>query len=233
MKFRFVSSVMLVALLMAAPGVHAQTQNPVPKELDKNIRNTITKNPSMSGYKVQIEYVDSKIKIPNCPSDIEIEFPQKTRLWGRVNLQIKCNSGYKWTMTLPIRVQVFGDYLLAAKFIQAGAKLGQDDILISQGDLTEMPDDLLARPQDALGRQAIRPIQPRTPIFLNNLREMAVIKSGDPVRVQILGNGFEAEGSGLAQSSGAVNDQIRVKMPDGQQVQGRVLRQGVVTVKID
>jgi len=96
-----------------------------------------------------------------------------------------------------------------------------------------MPDDLLARPQDALGRQAIRPIQPRTPIFLNNLREMAVIKSGDPVRVQILGNGFEAEGSGLAQSSGAVSDQIRVKMPDGQQVQGRVLRQGVVTVKID
>jgi len=69
-------------------------------------------------------------------------------------------------------------------------------------------------------------------VSLNNLREAAVIKVGEGVRVQVQGKGFQANGEGVALTSGAIGDSIRVRMPDGQQVQGQVVRAGTVEIVI-
>jgi flagella basal body P-ring formation protein FlgA len=51
--------------------------------------------------------------------------------------------------------------------------------------------------------------------------------------IQLVGKGFQVSGEGTAQSSGMVGDMVRVRLMDGQTLQGRVLRPGVVGVNIE
>jgi flagella basal body P-ring formation protein FlgA len=65
------------------------------------------------------------------------------------------------------------------------------------------------------------------------MKTLAVVKAGDSVRIQILGEGFEALGTGTALTAGGINDSIRVKLSSGKQTQGRVINEGLVTIKLE
>jgi len=210
---------------------HAQVQ--VPLDLDKSIRQFVAKHPSMSGLRTDIEYVDSKIKIPSCTGPVDISLPARVRPWGRVNLQLRCNKGQGWFLGLPVRIIVYGEYVLTTRFIQQGSKIVQADLRVAEGDLSALPDDLIRAPGEAIGRQVVRPIQAGSYISLNNLKEPAVIRVGDRVRVQVIGVGFQATGEGVAQSAGSVNEIIKVRLPDGQVLQGRISAPGAVEISIE
>lgn len=227
-RLSYVKLVLLCAGLIAG-----QALAQVPPALDKEIRASVAKHPAMLGYKTSVEYVDTRIRIPDCPGGFEFELPTRTRLWGRVNVPVRCNKGAKWFISLPVKIQVFGQYVVSSRQIQGNSRLSQGDLVLSEGDLSDLPDGFVQKPEDALGRQVIRPIAPGNPIFLNNLRESSVIKVGDQVKVKIVGAGFEASGSGVAQSGGSSGDSIRIKMPDGQALQGKVIGPAAVEIKLD
>ncbi len=210
---------------------YAQVQ--VPLDLDKSIRQFVSKHPSMAGLRSDIEYIDSKIKIPTCSAPIEVSLPARVRPWGRVSLQLRCQKGQGWFLAYPVRILVYGEYVLTTKFLPTGSKISSADLRIIEGDLTALPDDLIRSPGEAIGRQIVRPIQAGSYIALNNLKEPAVIKVGDRVRVQVIGVGFQAAGEGIAQSAGTVNEIIKVRLPDGQVLQGKISAPGVVEIKIE
>ena len=226
---KIICSVILTFASIFAGQAYAQ----VPPALDKEIRTMVAKHPAMLSYRTSVEYTDARIRVPDCPGGYEVELPARTRLWGRVNIPVRCNKGAKWFISLPVKIQVFGQYLVTSHQIQANSRLSQADFVLSEGDLSELPDGFVQKVQDALGRQVIRPIAPGNPILLNNLRESSVIRVGDQVKVKIIGNGFEAAGSGLAQSGGSSGDLIKVKMPDNQVLQGKVIGPATVEIKID
>jgi flagella basal body P-ring formation protein FlgA len=210
---------------------HAQTQ--IPLELDKSIRQFVSKHPTMAGLKVDVEYIDSKIKIPSCSGPIDVALPARVRPWGRVTLQLRCKTGKGWFLAIPVRVLVYGEYVLTTRFIQSGYKIQAADIRIAEGDLSGLPDDLVRTAAEVVGRQAVRPIQAGSYISLNNLKEAAVIKVGDRIRVLVTGAGFQATGDGIAQTTGSINEIIKVRLPDGQILQGRVSSPGAVEINID
>ena len=227
-RFSFLSLFLLCASFFTG-----QAFAQVPPALDKEIRALVAKHPAMLNYKTSVEYVDTRIRVPDCPGGYEVELPSRTRLWGRVNISVRCNKGAKWFVSLPVKIQVFGQYLVTSHQIQGNSRLSQGDFVLSEGDLSDLPDGFVQKAEDALGRQVIRPIAPGNPILLNNLRESSVIKVGDQVKVKIIGSGFEAAGSGIAQSGGSSGDSIKVKMPDGQALQGKVIGPATVEIKID
>jgi flagella basal body P-ring formation protein FlgA len=104
---------------------------------------------------------------------------------------------------------------------------------ITNGDLTGVPDDVLRSPREADDRVLTRPIQMGMPIGLNDLRETAVIKVGDPVTILLKGRDFQVTGTGTAQTQGMMNEMVRVRLNDGQVLQGRVIRPGVVEMTLD
>jgi flagella basal body P-ring formation protein FlgA len=96
-----------------------------------------------------------------------------------------------------------------------------------------LPDDVVTDPDQVLGRTLVRSIAAGTPLTLNLLRQTSVIKTGERVRVQLSGSNFVVAGEGQALQAGAVGEQIRIKMANGQAVSAMVVRQGVVEVRID
>jgi flagella basal body P-ring formation protein FlgA len=202
----------------------------LPPELEQSIKRYVAKSPMVAGLQTEIEFLDTAPNLQSCPEKIEISMQPGTRLWGRSNLELRCNK-LAWTYNLAIKVRVLGDYVVANRYLQFGVKLAKGDLNVVRGDLAELPDDVLRNPKDAYDRLLTRSIQMGMKIGLNDLKEAAVISIGDPVRVLVYGQDFEVTGDGVAESAGMIGDTVRVKLYDGQAISGKVRSQGVVVVR--
>jgi flagella basal body P-ring formation protein FlgA len=220
-------------ILLAAFFLGTSAQAALAPDLDKEITRFIQKSPSVNGLRVQVEQVDPNIAVPACIGGaIEISTQPGARVWGRTTLQLRCAKA-GWMVNIPFNIRVFGDYVVASRYLPFGQKIEPGDIRVIEGELNLLPDDVLRTPKGAYDRVLNRPLQMGSPIGLNDLRESSVIKVGDPVRLVLSGKDFEVSGEGIAQTSGMIGDMVRVRLADGQVLQGKVLRPSVVRVTIE
>ena len=210
---------------LQAPGIPVEVQN--------NIRRFVQKSPAVSGFRTEVDFLDPSMNLPACPGGtIEVLSAPNVRLWGRSLIQLRCLKA-AWLYNIPLIVRVYGDYVISTRYLQAGNRLSSSDMRVINGDLTSVQDDVIRAPKEADDRVLTRPIQMGMPIGLNDLRETAVIKVGDPVTILLKGRDFQVTGSGVAQSQGMINDMVRVRLNDGQVLQGKVIRPGVVEMTLD
>ena len=212
----------------------AQNQAPgIPVEVQNNIRRFVQKSPAISGFRTEVDFLDPSMNLPTCPGGtIEVLSAPNVRLWGRSLIQLRCLKA-AWLYNIPLIVKVYGDYVISTRYLQAGNRLSRSDMRVINGDLTSVQDDVIRAPKEADDRVLTRPIQMGMPIGLNDLRETAVIKIGDPVTIVLKGRDFQVTGSGVAQTQGMINDMVRVRLNDGQVLQGKVIRPGVVEMTLD
>ena len=223
---RWLPQMLIVAGLFPMPfGLAA-----ISPELEQSIKRYVAKHPMTGGLQTEIEFLDPAANLQTCPEKIYIALQPGTRLWGRTNLELRCNK-LAWTYNLAIKVVIMGDYVVANRYLPFGAKLDKGDLSVVRGDLSEQPDDVLRNPKEAYGRMLTRAVQMGTKIGLNDLKEVSVINTGEPVRLTIKGPGFEVTSDGVAQNAGMLGDTVRVKLYDGQVISGKVLGQGVVEVR--
>ena len=210
---------------LQAPGISLEVQN--------NIRRFIQKSPTVLGFRTEVDFLDPSMNLPSCQGgSIEVLSAPNVRLWGRSLVQVRCLKA-AWLYNIPLMIRVYGDYVVSTRYLQAGNRLSSSDMRIINGDLTSVPDDVIRTPKEADDRVLTRPIQMGMPIGLNDLRETAVIKVGDPVTILLKGRDFQVTGSGTAQTQGMINDMVRVRLNDGQVLQGKVIRPGVVEMTLD
>ena len=211
-----------------------QNQAPgIPVEVQNNIRRFVQKSPAISGFRTEVDFLDPSMNLPTCPGGaIEVLSAPNVRLWGRSLIQLRCLKA-AWLYNIPLIVKVYGDYVISTRYLQAGNRLSSSDMRVINGDLTSVQDDVIRAPKEADDRVLTRPIQMGMPIGLNDLRETAVIKVGDPVTIVLKGRDFQVTGSGVAQTQGMINDMVRVRLNDGQVLQGKVIRPGVVEMTLD
>ncbi|QWD64608.1 flagellar basal body P-ring formation chaperone FlgA [Polynucleobacter sp. MWH-UH2A] len=202
-------------------------------DLDKEITRFIQSSPTVNGLRFQAELVDPNIVVPVCMGGaIEIGTQPGARIWGRTTLQLRCAKA-GWMVNIPFNIRVFGNYVVASQYLPAGQKIEPSDIRVIDGELSALPDDVLRSPKGAYDRILSRSLQMGSPVGLNDLKESSVIKAGDPVRLVLKGKDFEVSGEGIAQTAGMIGDMVRVRIADGQVLQGKVLRPSVVVVTVE
>ena len=205
----------------------------LPPDLERDLKRFIQKSPSVNGLRVEVEFLDPNINVPAClGGTIEISTNPGVRIWGKTTLQLRCAKA-AWMINVPLNIHVFGDYVVASRYLPFGQKLDPSDMRVIEGDLSLIPDDVLRTPKIASERVLGKSLQMGTPIGLNDLKETSVIKAGDPVMLILRGKDFEVSGEGTAQSAGMVGDMVRVRLADGQVLQGKVLRPSVVMINVE
>ncbi len=203
----------------------------LPSVLVDRISRLVKSHPSFIDLKVEVRVGKVRQAPADCPTTPEITFASKSRPWGNFNVLIRCPQPF-WAVTVPVQTRIFGPQVTAAKYLAQGTRLKSDDLLVVTSDITRTNVDMARDPMELVGKVLTKPVPQGAAVSLNNLREAAVIKVGEGVRVQVQGKGFQANGEGVALTSGAIGDSIRVRMPDGQQVQGQVVRAGTVEIVI-
>lgn len=208
----------------STPGAVDQSWLPV-------IEGSIAELPRFSNARTSVIFPQKLPKWPNCSQPRAIPGTGSSST-GRFPISLRCDSP-RWMGQLVVQVEATKRHLVAARNLQAGTVVGETDFSESESDWTKVPDDVALDGEQLVGRTLVRGIQQGQTFTLNFVRQTAVIKSGERVRVQMAGTNFTVTGDGVASQQGAIGESIRIKMVGGQFVTAVVLKPGVVELKLD
>lgn len=212
------------------PGVAGAHQPPEPVEhavrafLQREVQ-------GMPGeVRIAVRGFDPANRLPACAA-IAPFLPSGVRPWGTINVGVRCDAPMAWTAYVQAQVQVFGAYLVAARSLRSAEMLGTQDIELRSGELTALPDNVLTSPEQAVGHLTRFAVAEGMPLRASSLRPPNAVSRGRPVQVFTQGEGFTVSGEGQALNDAAPGERVRVRLANGQIVQGIAREDGTVTLR--
>jgi flagella basal body P-ring formation protein FlgA len=197
------------------------------------VKQFLDQHPSLEGREFSIQWDPSKLEFPACTKNPSVELLRKDKAWGKLLLNLRCDTGRVWARPVSLYVLVKGRYLAATRPLKSGQVLTPSDWKWVDGDLSKMGDSLVDSPELLKNMELSRAQQAGNALRLNDFRPMSVIKSGDQVRVAIVGRGFGIDASGQALADAALGASVKVRISDGKIIQGTAVSQGVVEVVME
>jgi len=197
------------------------------------VKQFLDQHPSLEGREFSIQWEPSKLEFPACSKNPSVELLRKDKAWGKLLLNLRCDTGRVWARPVSLYVVVKGRYLAATRPLKSGQVLSPSDWKWVDGDLSKMGDSLVDSPELLKNMELSRAQQAGNALRLNDFRPMSVIKSGDQVRVAIVGRGFGIDASGQALADAALGASVKVRISDGKIIQGTAVSQGVVEVVME
>ena len=197
------------------------------------VKQFLDQHPSLEGREFSIQWEPSKLEFPACTKNPSVELLRKDKAWGKLLLNLRCDTGRVWARPVSLYVLVKGRYLAATRPLKSGHVLTPSDWKWVDGDLSKMGDSLVDSPELLKNMELSRAQQAGNALRLNDFRQMSVIKSGDQVRVAIVGRGFGIDASGQALADAALGASVKVRISDGKIIQGTAVSQGVVEVVME
>ena len=144
---------------------------------------------------------------------------------------LRCVEGATWSVALPVTVTVRGRALVAGEALAAGSSPSGASLRIEEADLTREPGTPVTDTAQLVGRSLIRPVAAGQVIRLEHLRITQTVAAGDPVRIQMVGQGFMIQADGQALAGAGDGQPIRVRTDSGRILAG-TLRGRTVEVRI-
>ena len=183
-------------------------------------------------FEVQVGALDPRQKLAPCQR-IEPYLPPGMRLWGKARIGLRCAQGSKpWNVYLPVTVRVFGQALVAAAPLPAGATLREDDLRMAEVDFAEDNAPVVINTALAVGRVLTRPLIAGRGLRQTDLKPRMWFAAGDSVKVVASGPGFSVAGNGQALTPGIEGQTARVRTDNGQVVTGTPVGTRVVELSL-
>lgn len=220
----------LLALgLAASPGALAQqSQEPVRLAVERLL---LAETQGLPGrVTVSLGALDPRNQLPPC-TQLEAFLPAGSRAWGQVNVGVRCLAPSPWSIFVPARVSVFGDYLVIARPLQAGRTVGLADLRREQGDLASLPESVMQEAARAVGQTTRYALAAGQPLKSEMLRIPPAIQQGQKVRVESRGSGFQVSNQGTALNTAAEGQVVQVRLAGGQVISGIAHPGGVVEIR--
>ena len=221
-------SIFCLAFCLASPA-----QAALSVQAEKAVKQFLDQHPSLEGQEFSIQWDPSKLEFPTCSKKPSVELLRKDKAWGKLLLNLRCDTGRVWARPVSLYVMVKGRYLVASRPLKPGQVLTPADWKWVDGDLSKMGDSMVDSPDLIKNMELSRAQQAGNALRLNDFRQMSVIKSGDQVRVAIVGRGFGIDASGQALADAALGASVKVRISDGKIIQGTAVSQGVVEVVME
>jgi flagella basal body P-ring formation protein FlgA len=131
-----------------------------------------------------------------------------------------------------VRVTVLKNVVVTTRALANNSVIDAGDLVMAEADIGAAGADALTNPADAIGRTAIRNLSAGSIVPRSALRLPLAIRSGETVRIEIVGVGFTVSSEATAMQNGATGDTIRLRNSEGQTLSGRLDPRGVVVIDI-
>lgn len=174
--------------------------------------------------------VDPRLNLAACPV-LEPFLPAGSRLWGQSVVGVRCNGPVRWTIYVPVGVEVIADVVYAARPLAQGETVSRGDITLQRADLAQLPAGALAEPEGAIGKTLTSSIGSGQILRKDLLRAPLVVQQGQTVRLLAQGRGFRVTSEGKALAAAAVGQVVQVRTYSGQIVSGIARPDAIVEVQ--
>lgn len=212
-------------LAAATPAVNAPSSGTL---LSTQVQQFFRQQYANSSMQVSVVITTPAERQPQCLSP-NFSLPPNARAWGNVSLGVNCNGKKSYVQT---KVQVNGTYWVAARNLASGTHLSTADLQEKRGRLDLLPPRIIQNSKQVLNGITLRNINIGQPLTLPMLRRPWKVQAGQQVQVSAIGAGFNVSSTGKALNNAAAEDNVRVRMPSGQIVNGKVDADGTVRITI-
>lgn len=215
-----------IALAVLATAVQAEPPRESPQRLRAEAESFLLREArGLPGQiTVEIGAVDGRLSLARCDF-LQAFFPAGSRPWGSTTVGLRCPGTQPWTIYVPARVRVSGQYLIAARGLAPGQSLEAGDVVARVGDLTELPSGTLTELPQAQGMTVANRVAAGQPIRRDGLRAEKIVKNGQLVVLVANGQGFRVSSEGRALGDAAEGNLLHVRTASGTVVSG-VVRPG-------
>lgn len=220
---------LLAALAISPPALAAGKQDmaALQREVRQWLDDSLANSPGTPSY--QISALDSRLRLDAC-RDMQVSLPAGNRLVGRSLLRVQCIDGASWSVSVPVQISISVTYYTAARPLAANQEIRAGDLAPQQGDLASLPGSVVLDPAQAVGRTLNSAIAAGNPLREEMLRGQTVIQQNQKVRVIFREGGIEVMNEGTALNNAQEGQPVRVKVSNGQTVQGAARADGSVEV---
>lgn len=178
---------------------------------------------------IEIRPVDTS-RLPQC-SQAETFSPPGIRPMGNTHIGLRCLAPSGWSILVPVRIDVTGNYLTTARGLSRGHEIRLQDVNVAKGNLSDLPVGAIASPEEAVGKILKNPLAAGQPIRHHQLAMPRLVKQQQVVKVISRSPSFTASAEGKALNEGGLGDIVRVKMPNGRVVSGHIQEDGTILLQ--
>ncbi|AMG66404.1 TPA: flagellar basal body P-ring formation chaperone FlgA [Providencia stuartii] len=198
-------------------------QASLPQDINNYFRKIHTKP-----NQVSIEIKTPIERWPSCEKP-QILPPVGNRNMGNVSLPVQCGKKKQF---IQLTVNVTGQYYVATRNIARGEKIEFVDIGTQKGLLHKLPTGAATDKVAIRGSIALRDINAGQTLTQSMMRRPWAVKAGQNVYVFANGHNFSVKYEGRAINNAATGENTRVRLINGQVVNGEALENGSVRVAL-
>jgi flagellar basal body P-ring formation protein FlgA len=189
-----------------------------------------------SGARLEVSFPGTMVLPQRCIQPVVEPVPGRKPPGNAVPYVIRCapapGAVQGPSLTVSVRVTVLKSVVVAARALSNNAAIDANDLVMAEADIGSAGADALTNPADAVGRTAIRNIPAGAVVPRSALRLPIAIRSGETVRIEIVGVGFTVSSEATAMQNAATGDTIRLRNSEGQTLSGRLDPRGVVVIDL-
>jgi flagella basal body P-ring formation protein FlgA len=222
--------VAFAAALTAAFAARSATSEPLTQATLETIVTDFVQNQTAGlsdAVRIEVTWPTDASRLPPCTVAAP-ELPPGQRLWGRISVTLRCLAPQPWQINIPVLVRRFGSYVVTTRALRLRSEVTTADLSVQEGEMTFLPEDLVRTPDEAAGKIVRVGIAAGQPLRSAWLETPIAIRNGDTVKVIYQGAHFRVETEGRAMNGAAVGERVRVRLGNGQVVEGVAARAGVV-----
>lgn len=156
---------------------------------------------------------------------LEVSQIDATKDRGNVQLIVHIFINDKQYMKIPVffNIRVYENIVTSNKKIDRNDILSMDTLVIRRMETTKLAGLTFNNAEDLIGKRAIRPILPNTPITAEIVDNPPVIKKGDFIKIFVQTGNLHVVTKGIAKEDGYLGKIIRIKNIDSnKELHGRV-----------
>lgn len=191
--------------------------------IEQRVRDFLIEQARPLGDSVSVSVQRAQARLPACENPQPFLPRNNQRLYGRVAVGVDCNAEKGRTRYVQADVSVTIEHVVLARDVPRGATLTPQDVMLEKGLLEKLPRQAVKRIEGAVGLVATRALRVGTTLQSYQLRRENLVKRGQTVSVIARGEGFQVRREAQAMDNGAMGEQVRLRIANGELLQARVI----------
>lgn len=158
--------------------------------------------------------------------------PLTDAAWGEVPYRIRAVRGERELARalVVLKARIWREVPIADRDLVRGTVLSLTDLRLVRRELDTATGAAPVALADLVGRSLMRAVAAGSPVLVNMTRPQVLVHSGDPVTVLLKRDRFQVSGAGVATADGIAGGKVNVKLPNGVQIEARVVAAGQVEI---
>lgn len=233
-RWRWASALLAATLALSQTASAKLNSSDIKSTVDQFMQQHVAQLSSSYGDSARIEYqiknLDPRLSLADCGAPLDLELTSQNSV-GRVNIKVSCQQLQRWSIYVPVEIDLFRPVVSTVLPVARGEQLTADQLELREMNISNINGSYYIDPAEVIGMQARRVLSADQAVIAQYIEPPIIIKKGESVLMTAQTSGLVVKIPAIALSDGRIGQQISVRNKQSKRVvEARVSAPGQVTV---